>query len=89
MHAQYHHLADWGTNSIFAIIGEKKPTPFYNEDGSFEVREALDLGITVDERIADGYYYAKTVALFKHLMQHPQLLELPAKEKVDYEFRRK
>ena len=27
MHANYHHLVNWGTNSIFVVIGEKKLTP--------------------------------------------------------------
>ena len=71
------------------IVGEIKKTPHYDEDGNMTMRETIDIGLTIDERIADGYYYAKTIALFKHLMQHPELLELPAKEKVDYEFRRK
>ena len=85
----YHHLSNWGTTSIFVIVGEIKKTPHYDEDGNMTMRETVDIGLTIDERIADGYYYAKTIALFKHLMQHPELLELPAKEKVDYEFRRK
>lgn len=83
MHAQYHHLADWGTNSLFAIIGEKKPTPFYSEDGSCEVKEALDLGITVDERIADGVYFAKSIRILKHLLANPELLELPIETPVE------
>ena len=45
----------------------------------------LDLGLTLDERIADGYYYSKTVRLLKYLLQHPELLELPAGTEVDYE----
>ena len=49
------------------------------------MKETLELGLTLDERIADGYYYAKTVRLLKHLLQNPQLLEKPAKEEVDYE----
>lgn len=83
MHAQYHHLADWGTNSLFAVIGEKKPTPFYDEDGNCEVRDALDLGITVDERIADGVYFAKSIRILKHLIANPELLELPIETPVE------
>lgn len=49
------------------------------------MREVLDLGLTLDERIADGYYYSKTIKLLKHLLQNPQLLEAPAKEEVQYE----
>ncbi len=74
--AGYHHLCNWGTNSIFVVLGEKKIV-----DG----REVMDLGITLDERIADGYYYSKTIKLLKYLLQNPELLETPAKEEVDYD----
>ena len=84
LHASYHHLANWGTNSFFVVVGEKKPTPFCREDGSVEVKEALDLGITVDERIADGYYYSRSVALVRKLLENPKLLDLPISEPVDY-----
>lgn len=72
----YHHLSNWGTNSIFIILGEKKVI-----DGV----EYMDIGLTLDERIADGYYYSKTVKLLKYLLQNPELLETPAKEEVDYD----
>ena len=80
----YHHLTNWGTNSLFVIIGEKKLRPFFNADGSYEMRDSLDLGITVDERIADGYYYSKTIRLVKKLLENPELLEQPLSEEVDY-----
>ena len=78
LHSGYHHLTNWGTNSLFVIVGEKKRRPFFNEDGSFELRPSVDLGLTVDERIADGYYFAKTVRLIRHLLEHPELLEQAA-----------
>ena len=65
--AGYHHLSNWGTNSIFIVIGEKSLQP----------------GLTLDERIADGYYYSRTVKLLKYLLHNPQLLETPANEEVD------
>ena len=77
MHASYHHLSDWGTNSFFVIVGEKKPTPYFAPDGAYEMRDALDLGITVDERIADGMYYANSIRLLRELLQNPSLLDLP------------
>lgn len=85
LHAGYHHLNNWGTNSIFVVIGEKYLAPYYDESDKIEMREALDIGITLDERISDGYYYAKSIKLLKYLLQHPQTLELPAKEVVNYE----
>jgi hypothetical protein len=81
----YHHLTNWGTCSLFCIIGEKKMSPFYDADGNCTMRETLDLGLTIDERLADGYYYAKTVKLLKYLLAHPEELEKPLNEEVDYD----
>lgn len=83
MNAQYHHLAEWGTNSLFLVIGEKKLTPFFGEDGSIRMADALDLNITVDERIADGMYFAKSLRLIRKLLANPELLELPIEAPVD------
>lgn len=81
----YHHLTNWGTCSLFCIIGEKKRSPFFNEDGSVDMRETLDLGLTIDERLADGYYYSKSVRMLKYLLEHPEELEKPLSEEVHYE----
>ena len=80
----YHHLTNWGTNSLFVIIGEAKKRPVFNEDGTFEMKDTVDLGLTVDERIADGYYFSKTVKLLKKLLENPELLEQPANQPVEY-----
>ena len=84
LNAGYHHLSNWGTTSVFVVIGEKARRPVFNEDGTFEMRTMLDVGITLDERIADGYYYARTVRLLKKLIETPELLDRPANEEVDY-----
>lgn len=80
----YHHLSPWGTCSLFCIVGEKKWTPLYDENGFVKMRETLDLGLTIDERIADGYYYAKSIRLAKTLLENPELLDLPLGEEVEY-----
>ncbi|MBP3480328.1 MAG: 2-oxo acid dehydrogenase subunit E2 [Clostridia bacterium] len=85
MHSGYHHLTNWGTNSLFAAIGEKKERPFYDDDGTAHMRQSVDIGITIDERLADGYYYSKTVKLLKYLLENPKLLDRPAGEEVSYE----
>ena len=85
MKCGYHHLTNWGTCSLFCIVGEKKMAPYFTADGSYEMRETLDLGLTIDERLADGYYYSKSIKLLKHLLEHPELLERPANEEVDYD----
>ena len=73
--ANYHHLANWGTNSIFLVIGELKKTPYFSDDGSYELRTSLDLGFTIDERIADGMYFSNTIKLFRKIIENPQLLD--------------
>ena len=85
LNAGYHHLNNWGTNSFFTVIGEKRMAHVVDREGGDSIREVLEIGLTVDERIADGYYYAKTVKLLKHLLAHPELLERPIEEEVDYE----
>lgn len=82
--AGYHHLTNWGTCSVFCTIGAKKKRPFYDENGNAEIKECIDLGLTIDERIADGYYYSRTIQLLKKLLENPELLEKPLNEEVDY-----
>lgn len=80
----YHHLTNWGTTSVFCTIGEAKKRPFFDDDGTVHMRDSVDLGLTIDERIADGYYYSRTVKLLKTLLENPELLEKPLNEEVDY-----
>lgn len=82
--AGYHHLTNWGTCSVFCTIGEAKKRPFYDEDGTVHMKPSVDIGLTIDERIADGYYYSRTVQLLKTLLENPELLEKPLNEEVDY-----
>ena len=83
MNADYHHLFNWGTISFFITIGEKKMRPFFHEDGTYDMRNTIKLGLTVDERIADGYYFAKTLRLVRKIFQNPELLDLPAAAPID------
>ena len=84
----YHHLVNWGTNSCFVVVGKKQMKMEYDSEGNGDLHEVLPLGITLDERIADGYYYSGTVALVKELLAHPELLELPANTPVEYSIKR-
>ena len=84
----YHHLVNWGTNSCFIVLGKKHLKMIHNADGSEELKEVVPLGITLDERIADGYYYSGTVALVKTLLENPELLDSPADTPVEYSIKR-
>lgn len=85
LHSGYHHLTNWGTTSVFVLVGEIKDRPLINPDGSIVFRSTVELGLTIDERIADGYYYAKTIRLLKKLLENPELLERPLSEEVPIE----
>lgn len=84
LHAGYHHLTNWGTTSVFVIIGEIRPRKFEDEQGNACWRTSVDIGLTVDERISDGFYCARAVALLHKLLENPELLERPLEEKVDF-----
>ena len=79
---------NWGTNSCFVVTGKKYMKMEYDKDGNPDLHEVLPLGITLDERIADGYYYSGTIALVRELLAHPHLLEMPADTPVEYSIKR-
>ena len=77
MSADYHHLTNWETNSIFVIIGEKKLYPFYDENGNVTMKEAVRSGWTIDERIADGFYFANSLKILRRILADPDILDMP------------
>ena len=77
----YHHLTNWGTTSIFIVIGKADRMPFFEND-EVVFRDAVDLNITMDERIADGYYFAKSMKMMQYFLRHPDLLDRPFNEKL-------
>ena len=54
-----------------------------NDDGTEEIRKICEFGINLDERIADGYYFAKSVRLLQYIFDNPELLEEDANKKID------
>ena len=81
--AIYHNLTNFGTCSSLATIGEIKPTEIINEDNKKEIKKLCEFGINLDERIADGYYMAKSVKLLQYIFDNPELLEQPASEVIN------
>lgn len=73
----YHHLNNYGTNSIMITIGVIK-----------EVNDKyiVDISATLDERIADGFYFAKSIKLVQYILDHPEMLEEKLSSVIDYEF---
>ena len=81
--AIYHNLTDFGTNSILMTIGKIHKEQVVMFDGTVQIRDICEFGVNVDERIADGVYFAKSIKLFEYILQNPELLEKKASEKIE------
>ena len=66
----YHHLNNYGTNSIVATIGV-----IHEEEVNGKIHKFVNMAFTLDERIADGIYFAKSIKLLKYILENPELLE--------------
>ncbi|MDD2435069.1 MAG: 2-oxo acid dehydrogenase subunit E2 [Bacilli bacterium] len=83
----YHHLNEWGTNSIVGAIGTIHKEQVVNDKGKLEIRDIVDVGVTLDERIADGVYFAKSINLLKHILANPMILDNQIMDAIDYEIK--
>ena len=78
--AIYHNLTNFGTSSSLITFGEIK-----EENGKW----FMEMGATIDERIADGFYFCKALKLIEYIFETPELMMKPAGEKVKYPENRK
>lgn len=84
MNIGYHHLMNWGTTSLFLVVGKKHNKAHFDQDGNVTMKRELSLSFTIDERISDGFYYARSLKLLKKLIENPELLEDPISTEVKY-----
>ncbi len=82
----YHHLNNYGTNSIMVTIGTLHKEELLMPDGHKEVRDVIDFGAILDERIADGFYFAKSLRLLKYVFENPELLDKPLGEHSGFDY---
>lgn len=85
--AVYHHLNNYGTNSIMVTIGTLHKEELIMEDGSRQVRDVVDFCATLDERIADGFYFARSLKLIRYIFAHPEMLDQPIGEPSGFDFK--
>ena len=82
----YHHLNNYGTNSIMITIGTLHKEKRIMPDGTEQIRDVIDIGATLDERIADGFYFARSLRLIKHIFANPELLDQPLGEPSGFDY---
>ena len=66
----FHHLYEYGTVSIFGVVGKVTPT-LVPVGGGTEVRDILSVRWTLDERVADGFYAGRSLAIAQDLLEDP------------------
>lgn len=80
--AIFHNINDFGNSSSLLTMGEIKDEEIITGK-TREVRKICEWGMNFDERIADGYYFAKSAKVLQYLLSHPELLEEPASKTVE------
>lgn len=76
----YHHLYEFGTTSMFLAIGKKEFEYSMDENEKMQKDRTIGLKFTLDERVCDGYYYAKSMREFSKYLHNPELLLTPPVE---------
>lgn len=78
----YHNVTDFGTCSGLITMGEIKEE-VVKENGKNVTKYYCEFGVTIDERIADGFYMIKSLQLLQYILNRPELLEGRADEKIE------
>jgi hypothetical protein len=68
----YHHLYEYGTCSLFGVIGKPHKTVQTDRAGRTALREILPAQWTFDERVNDGYYCVESLDFLRRIVENPQ-----------------
>lgn len=77
----FHHLYDFGTIGVFVSMG-KKFQKLVIDKGVIKEAPHIKLSVVVDERIADGFYFASSMRLLNRYIKNPYMLD--RKDDKDY-----
>ncbi len=72
----YHHCYEFGTTSVFMAMGNTREVPKRQGD-QIVFEKCMPIGVTMDERIASGSYFAIAFRHMRALLRNPKLLEAP------------
>ena len=75
----YHHCYEFGTTSVFMAMGNLREVP-KRKGGEIVFERSLPIGVTMDERICSGSYFATAFRYMKKMLANPELLEQPPEE---------
>lgn len=77
-----HHLTDFGTAGLFFAMGKEYQKMIPTGENTFKTKKILPFGLTMDERICDGLYFARSMKILKKHVEHPELLETPLEQRI-------
>lgn len=78
MGSPHHHLYEWGTTSLFITMGMLRRKRITDEEGNRHFIDTMEIGVTLDERIADGFYFIKSIQMLQSYLDNPEkLMERP------------
>lgn len=81
----YHHLSNYGTLSFMITIGTLHKEMRRMYDGTMQERDLISCTFTLDERLSDGFYNAKSLRIVKYLLEHPEALAEEIRKEVPVE----
>lgn len=76
----YHHLYEFGTCSMFVAMGKKTKENIVEKNGDIRTEKSILLKFVLDERICDGFYYARSMRMLEKILSDPNDLLIPPKE---------
>ena len=76
LHHVNHHIYNFGNVGLFFGMGLVEKVAVV-ENGEARMKRFLPIGITADERICGGAFYARFFADIVRYLNHPELLEVP------------
>jgi len=79
----YHHIYDFGNLPVFVAYGAKQRGVKMNDEGEVVRYRYIEMKVTTDERICDGYYYASAFKMMKRIFENPIILENPPEQVVE------
>lgn len=70
----YHHCYEFGTTSVFLAMGNTREVA-KRKGGEIVFEKCIPIGVTMDERICSGSYFATAFRALKKYLANPELLE--------------
>ena len=71
----YHHCYEFGTTSMFMAMGNSREVAKRKGD-KIVFEKCMPIGVTMDERIASGGYFAIAFRRMRQYLRNPELLEV-------------